>query len=235
MLYWVGFVLLVPCSLIRTREQSEYCLPKQRENNTKQRVKYISVAWASALTGTPALPVSYSASLFTKAQASWKQKTETRNSFSSANTHSSTLLSTTLFILQGGMTQTTQSISTACSSCDVWRSPGWSGAQDVAASGLILLLWGCFPKSRHSLTLSFMATLGRAVIRYNPCPDIAGEAKAQAVRCFPHCSVYLPTGTVLGNAFQRKTGQIHLAVTPCKLCLRRTDEVLCRNTLLPSP
>lgn len=123
LLVWI--VLLVPCSLIRSRKQSEYCLPKQRENNTKQRVKYISVCRAGALTSTLALPESSSAPLFTKAQASWKHKTESRNRFSSANTCSSALLSTTLFSLHRGMTQTIESPSPACpcSSSSAWRTP----------------------------------------------------------------------------------------------------------------
>lgn len=68
----------------------------------------------------------------------------------------------------------------------------------------------------HKSTHSFLH--GHNVIKHNPCPCSPGEVKAQSVWCFSHCSAHRHTGMVLGNAFQGKAGQIHLAVTPCKAC-----------------
>lgn len=48
--------------------------------------------------------------------------------------------------------------------------------------------------------------------------------------------MHLPTGMVLGNAFQGKAGQIHLAVTPCtKRVSVEVMKCLHRNIWLPSP
>lgn len=152
----------------------------------------------------------------------------THNRFFSANTCSSTLLSTILPIFCRGMAQTTDSFSAARSrsSSSVWRSPrcpawGCPWANHVAINLLS-------HKSAHSFLHE------HNVIKRNPYPCSPGEVKAQAVRCFSLCSAHHPTGMALGNAFQGKAGQIHLAVTPCKACWCRSDEVLHRNIWLPS-
>lgn len=162
-------------------------MPKQRENNTKQKVKYISIYWAGVLTSTPALPVPQPLYL-QRAQASWRCKTETQSRFCSANTCSSAKPCT-----EGSPRPLRP-----------FLQPGHvppvvlEGAHCGVVPGIMSLT------SPNPLPLSHFPPWPHWAhcdqIRHNPRPCTPGDGEALAVCCFPQAQL-------LGQVWQPFLGE----------------------------
>lgn len=170
--------------MIRTRQHSEYCLPEQRENNTKQSFKYIPTG---CLLGqythkhTSSSWVSLSPSVCKGPMEMENRNTEQilpckHMKLNSAEHHIySYLMGRDLappwsLFLQGACAvpvASEEALGHKSILFVVWAAPG-----------LMLFVWDCFPKCGSSFTFSSMAMLSHAMIRHNPCSCVPGEVHA---------------------------------------------------------
>lgn len=167
--------------MIRTRQQSEYCLPEQRENNTKQRFKYIPTGcllgqYAHKRTSSSCVSLSPSV-------CKGPMEMENRDpgqillckhmKLSSAEHHiysyfmRGDLAPPLSLFLQGAFVvpvASEEALGPTFILFAVWAAPR-----------LMLFVWDCFPKCGSSFTFSSMAMFGCAMIGHNPCPFIPWE------------------------------------------------------------